>query len=419
MRAPPGAFDMLDSTSSLRLAVLLSHPIQYYSPWLRHLAARPELRLKVFYLWDFGVKPTMDRSFSSTFAWDIPLLDGYESVFLPNQSKDPGTHHFGGLDNPGAAAALREWGPDVVLTFGYVYKTFLQLFFSPLLWRTPFVFRGDSHELFPATGWKSKLGRLLRIVLFRRFALFLAVGEANREYFRRSGIPDRRVAFVPHCVDNERFRAARQQSEVAAVAWKKDLGIPDEAIVFLFAGKFEEKKRPLDLLRAFQEARASRPMAKKPMVLLFVGSGAQEAQLRAVAGDAIGCTVFFAPFQNQSQMPMVYAAGDILVLPSFGRSETWGLAVNEAMNLGKPAIVSSHVGCGPDLIVEGETGWTFEAGNPSALRDCLCEAVSASAEFSRMGEAALRKVNEYSFAVAGDCLVKALERLPRKQGASR
>ena len=43
---------------SLRLAIVLSHPVQYYSPWFRHLAAREELSVKVFYLWDFGVKET-------------------------------------------------------------------------------------------------------------------------------------------------------------------------------------------------------------------------------------------------------------------------------------------------------------------------------------------------------------------------
>ncbi len=81
--------------------------------------------------------------------------------------------------------------------------------------------------------------------------------------------------------------------------------------------------------------------------------------------------VYFAGFQNQSQMPRTYAAGDLLVLPSHGGGETWGLCVNEAMCLGRPAIVSNHVGCGPDLIRPGETGWVFEAGRVDALAAAL------------------------------------------------
>ena len=69
-----------------RLAVVISHPIQYYSPWFRHLADRDELKLKVFYLWDFGIKETTDEKFGTSFSWDIPLLDGYNFEFLKNMS---------------------------------------------------------------------------------------------------------------------------------------------------------------------------------------------------------------------------------------------------------------------------------------------------------------------------------------------
>ena len=39
---------------SPRLAIVASHPVQYYAPWFRHLAATNRLDLKVFYLWDGG-----------------------------------------------------------------------------------------------------------------------------------------------------------------------------------------------------------------------------------------------------------------------------------------------------------------------------------------------------------------------------
>ena len=388
-----------------RLAVVVSHPIQYYSPWFRHLAEHSSLDIKVFYLWDFGVKETRDLTFNTSFTWDIPLLDGYSHGFIPNCSKDPGTHHFRGLNNPNAEEAILEWQPDVLLLFGYTYATHLRLILSPRLRQVRFIFRGDSHDLVAAHGWKPALSRFLRRVIFRRFDCFLATGKANRDYFLHSGASADRIRIAPHCVDNDRFQSSSSQAHRAAAEWKQELGIPAEAPVVLFAGKFEEKKRPLDLLHAFlgmKKTAASAP------VLLFVGSGSLEAALREAAGEQVGKTIFFAPFQNQSQMPRTYASGDLLVLPSHGRGETWGLALNEAMNLGKPVIASSHVGSGPDLVIEGKTGWTFPAGDVDALRDRLEQALSNREPLQAMGESARKHIDAFSYEHATRALTAAV-----------
>ncbi|HSP00130.1 MAG TPA: glycosyltransferase, partial [Thioalkalivibrio sp.] len=115
-------------------------------------------------------------------------------------------------------------------------------------------------------------------------------------------------------------------------------------------------------------------------------------------------------FQNQTRMPTVYASGSLLVLPSFGSGETWGLAVNEAMNLALPCIVSTHVGCGPDLVRHGETGWLFEAGDVDALAAVLRLALDTGREGRfRMGEQARRHVQGYSYRTATAALRQALQ----------
>jgi glycosyltransferase involved in cell wall biosynthesis len=409
--------------SPRRLAIVVSHPIQYYSPWFRDLAAQSDLRIKVFYLWDFGVTEKRDPTFGTSFKWDVPLMEGYESTFVPNVAKDPGTHHFNGLDNPRLNDALLDWNPDAILLIGYNYKSHLRLIFSPRLRRIPILFRGDSHELCPSTGWKPRLSRFLRSLIFRRFDRVLAVGSASVDYFRSSGVPMERIRIIPHCVDNDRFRNAATEAVMEAGQWKQELGIPDGTTIILFAGTLENKKRPQDLLEAFLkiltegsresrgEGRATGDEKCSTSVLLFVGSGHLENDLRRMAGDRVGRDVFFAPFQNQLAMPKVYAAGDILVLPSLGRSETWGLAVNEAMNLARPAIVSSHVGCGPDLIETGVTGWVFRAGDAGDLENCLHQALSDPARLKRMGLAARDKVNGFSYEVATKGVVKAVREI--------
>ena len=127
---------------------------------------------------------------------------------------------------------------------------------------------------------------------------------------------------------------------------------------------------------------------------------------------ATGGKVFFAPFQNQSAMPRVYAAADLLVLPS--ESETWGLVVNEAMCMGRPAIVSSRVGCAHDLVVPEETGLVFPAGSIDALVEAIRYAFADEARLRYWGENANRKIRQFGYRQASDGLVTALRSLGLK-----
>jgi glycosyltransferase involved in cell wall biosynthesis len=386
----------------MRLAVVLSHPIQYYSPWFRWLQAHSRLQLHVFYLWDFGITLSHDPGFGHSLQWDVPLLEGYPSTFIANRAAHPGTHHPGGLDNPGLVPALLAWQPSAILLFGYTWRSHRRLLLDPRLWRVPILFRGDSHLLCPRSGWRPRLAAIVRRLLFGRFRAALAVGQANAAWLRAAGMAPHRIVLSPHAVDNDRFHAAAPAARQAAAAWRHQLGIAPTAPVVLFAGKFETKKQPLLLLEAF--AALDHPHA----VLVFVGAGALEADLRAGAACLPPGRVIVEGFQNQSAMPRVYALANLLVLPSLGPGETWGLCVNEAMNLGCPAIVSSHVGCGPDLVIPGITGWSFPAGDCAALAACLAEALSDPARLQRIGQAALEHIQAYSYRHTTAGLLQAL-----------
>jgi len=393
-----------------RLAVVLSHPTQYFSPWFQHIVGHSDIELKVFYLWRFGVEHKTDRSFGHALKWDIPLLEGYESEFIPNVSSDPGTHHFLGLNNPGLVNALVAWKPDAVLMFGYNYLSHLKVLLSWRLRKVPMLQRGDSHDLSRGNGWKPKLKRFLRSLIFKRFAAFLAVGKANSAYLRKSGVAEQRIHFVPHCVDNQRFHSAKSQAEQDAKVWREELGISSDVRVILFAGKFEPNKLPLDLIAAFLQAMKQFETEGKisDAVLLLVGSGELEGKMLELAGSTLGRNIFFAGFQNQTQMPKVYATGDVFVLPS--QNESWGLAINEAMNLGLPVIVSSHVGCGPDLVLNENTGWIFPAGSVGELATILQHVLAINPdELEKMGDAAFERVQWYSYQHASMALVEKLD----------
>jgi glycosyltransferase involved in cell wall biosynthesis len=385
----------------LRLAILISHPIQYYAPWFQFLSRTVDGELKVFYLWDFGVTQQVDAGFRQAFCWDIPLLTGYDYEFVPNTSLDPGTHHFWGLHNPSLISRVRAYRPNVVLLMNYNYASLYQFLVSWQPDSAPLLFRGDSHRLFPSQGLKAWSRRFWISQIYRRFAACLYVGKANHEYFRYHGVPAERLFFSPHAVDNDRFIADAERATQSAIAWKQELGIPKHHRVILFAGKLEAKKRPLDLLHAFQQAQLPQTS------LLFVGAGSLENTLKSAAADQ--ARIYFAPFQNQTLMPRTYAIADLVVLPSYGSQETWGLVINEAMCLSRPVITSDQVGCALDLIHPHQNGLIFPAGNVAALADCLREAFADLARLGQWGITSRAIVANYSYAQSTQGLIQALK----------
>jgi glycosyltransferase involved in cell wall biosynthesis len=384
-----------------KLAIVVSHPIQYYAPWFNYLTNTENLALKVFYLWDFGVNKQVDFGFKQEIKWDIPLLNGYDYEFVPNISANPGTHHFWGLQNPSLSSRIKDFNPEAVLLMIYHYASIYRLLWNWNQQQPPLLFRGDSHRLLAASGLKTALKREVIAQIYRRFAACLYVGKANYNYFRYHRVTEERLFFSPHAVDNHRFLAQPDIVHQQAQAWKQELGIPVDHAVILFAGKLEEKKRPLDLLKAFLSSNISQAS------LLFVGAGPLEAELKTTAAGHPH--IYFAPFQNQTFMPRTYAVADLLVLPSYGTAETWGLAINEAMCLGRPVIVSNHVGCFPDLVHNYQNGLVFPAGDISALADSLKEALSDRKRLQKWGENSRKIVANYSYAQATQGLIQALE----------
>lgn len=285
-----------------KLAIITSHPIQYYAPWFRDLAGATDFSIKVFYLWDFGVTEQVDVDFQQPIQWDIPLLTGYDYEFVPNVSSNPGTHHFRGLQNPTLLQRVSTYEPDAVLLLNYNYASLYHFLSRWDRRQAPLLFRGDSHRLLPRTGVKEWARRKLISLIYRCFSAVLYVGKANYGYFRYHGVPPQQLFFAPHAVDNDRFFAQAKEATHQAIVWRQKLGIPKDHSVVLFAGKFEAKKRPLDLLQAFLQA-------DLPQVsLLLVGAGSLESELRSQAAGHPH--IRFAPFQNQTLMPRTYTTAD-------------------------------------------------------------------------------------------------------------
>ena len=388
-----------------KLAIVTTHPIQYNAPWFRLVAERNNIILKVFYTWSQVEKEAKyDPGFGKEIAWDIPLLEGYEYEFVNNTSASPGTRHYNGIVNPGLINRIQLFKPDAVLVTGWNFKSHLQClrYFHN---KIPVFFRGDS-TLIDSQSYFKRIARNLALSwVFSHIDRAMYVGKANKDYFKAHGLKEHQLIFAPHAIDNQRF-ASHQDHTTAGNTLRTSLGLEANATVFLFAGKLEPKKDPQLLLNVWKNLYL--PDAQ----LVFVGNGILEKALKEVAAQIPN--VHFVDFQNQQQMPAVYAMADIFVLPSKGPGETWGLAVNEAMAAGKPVLVSDACGCVQDLVEEGVNGWIFKAGDQAMLQAKI-ESISTDKNvLAAMGKKGSERIKQYNFEGIASAIENSLRAITNK-----
>jgi len=389
----------------IRLAIVISHPIQHFAPMFRDLARTPGLELKVFYCCEWGVKPYRDPGFGRQIEWDIPLLEGYAYEFLPI-ARPPKTLTYRDVDNPDVGRRLEAFQPQVVWIHGYGHRT------SWRVWRwargrAKTLFFGDS-ELLHQRRLASRL--IKRIVLprfYRRIDAFITIGDNNEAYYRHYDVPDRKMFRGAFPVDIRRFRSVvesltpemREETRLA-------FGLSPDAFVVLFVGKFIPIKRPLDLIDAVAQLKAQGIRVQA----LFIGAGELENAMRTRI-KALGAedAIRIAGFVNQAEMPRMLAVGDALAMCS--DKDPHPLAVTEAMACGLPIVASDRIGCvgRTDAARPGENAQVYAVGDVAALADTLRYLACDSALRRRMSAASVELCWTQDTQVTVGAVLRAIE----------
>ncbi len=344
----------------MKLAIVTTHPIQYNAPWFKLLAEQPGIDIKVFYTWEQANTNTkFDPGFGKMVSWDIPLLDGYEYTFVKNTSDSPGSHHYKGIINPTLNEEIKTWGAEAVLVFGWPFKSHLACM-RHFKGRIPVLFRGDSTLLNEQPGVKRILRRLFLRYVYSFVDYALYVGSNNKNYFLAHGLKEKQLVFVPHAIDNDRFWSESGRLEREALDWRARLGITNDMFVVLYTGKFDTVKNPAYILDI------AKKLPGDNFRFILVGNGPLENELKTGLNDD---RIIFIDFQNQQLMPVVYRLGNVIVMSS--KSETWGLAVNEAMACNRPVITNNKVGCAVDLIQPSLNGIITSFGEVDGAIDFI------------------------------------------------
>ena len=329
------------------------------------MARHPQLDLSVAYCTLRGAQPTHDPGFNTAIKWDIPLLSGYPWQEIPNQGS--GDESFWGLRNPGLSKLIRAGEFDAVLCYlSYLCASFWISYVACRHSGTAFIFGTDASSMAARSGgsWKARLKAAYWPRLFSLADQVIVPSSATRDLMLSLRIPAEHITFTPYSVDNDWWTA--QSGRVDREAVRANWGAMPQTAVILFCAKLQPWKRPFDLLHAF--ARASLHDA----LLVYAGEGAQRVELeRESAVLGVSGRVRFLGFVNQSQLPAVYTAADLMVLPS--EYEPFAVVVNEASCCGCAVAASDHVGAARDLIAPVDPDLIYPCGDLQALSRLLSE----------------------------------------------
>jgi len=405
MRTAAGAGELVDP-KPFRVAVVNSHPVQYFAPLYAFLNRDPSLEVTALYCSDISLRGGMDPGFGRAVKWDVDLLGGYRSVFLGTRATRRVPGGFWSLVCPEVWSEIRSGRHDAVWLHGYAYAANVLAFLAAKSRGLPVFYRSETHLGLRLTGWKRGLRNAVLSMAGRFVDRFLAIGTANREYYRSLGVPDRKIFEVPYTVDNDRFMSAAKLSDADRAAVRKKFGLPTGRPVVLFASKLVARKHPDDVVKAMARLRDEGLAAS----LLLVGTGEREAALRSLVVDYnLDGSVFFGGFVNQAELPRVYAASDVFVLPA--ENEPWGLIVNEVMCAGLPVVVAAEVGCVPDLVRDGRSGLLMQAGDVASLTEALRRLLSDDAARASMGQEGLNVIKDWNYERCRRGILSAAESL--------
>lgn len=383
----------MQTPGKFRVAVLNTHPIQYFAPLYRRIAESfPDVELTVLYLSDFSLRGATDPGFQQSVVWDINLLEGYRYRFVGRNYRQCTPAGFWSLATPAVWSEIRNGNYDLLWLHGYAHAALLIAIAAARRSGTDLALRGDSQLLLNPPGLRRCVRNAIINRLFRLFDWFLAVGTRNADYYRYLGASSRQILKLPYSIDNHRFSGAGGRAQAGPV-------------IVLFAAKLIPRKDPFTFIEA-AKLLADRGV---PVVMRMAGSGELERELRSRAGTLHLSNLEFCGFVNQAAMPDLMRQADIFVATSDW--EPWGLVINEAMAAGLAIITSDETGCAADLVHDGANGYRIGHGNAKALADCIEGLVTHRDRLQAFQQESRRIVDAFSLDRSAECFALAIREI--------
>jgi glycosyltransferase involved in cell wall biosynthesis len=355
---------------TFRLGVVFTHPTQHHGPLWRKLSEQPGLSVKVLYISDEN-QGSGDRDLgSSSQAWDVDLLSGYEYEYLKDLSGKVPSKQEKNVISPKLLELLTPENFDAIFMQSFVNYSYRLAAALCKLRGIPLIMQNDATIM--SDGRYSRSRRIVMSILYPWMLNFadywLSCGDHNEIHLRHYGVPDRKILRGCHPVDGERFEQSISQNQDEVSAIRQELAWDKDTIIYGFAGKYIDRKNPFEFIEGIVKAHQRDPRVRGVMI----GGGDLEQAINQRLATLQG-EVLNLGFVNQAKIPLYYAAMDVFVTTSW--IDPHPLVVSEAMVSGTPPILSDR--CGnwgySDTVRHRYNGLVYPCGNADALMNAVLE----------------------------------------------
>jgi glycosyltransferase involved in cell wall biosynthesis len=383
-----------------RLAIVITHPIQYHAPLYRHLAKDGRFELKVFYLSDRGVRPFYENFSKKVIQYDNPILGGYKHEFMKQGTPKGWWEKRTELISFHLPGRLLEFNPQAVYFHGYANPSILAAVLRCRGKGIPCLLRGENEDLSPRSLPHRAAREFYLKWILPLFDGFLYIGMHNKKFYVARDIPEQKLFFVPYSVDNQYFREGCSETELEKIRAdvRTQRGLDHGTRIFIYTHKFRTTMNPLDAVRAFRDIA---PADLSGAALIMCGDGDLRTDAEKIAQTAPGAKIRFTGYMSQSDLRKHLLASDVMINPA---QEPWGCSVNEGLASGLAMICSDQVAGWPDMVTDGAQG----NGSVYPCRD-VREAGLSEDQIARMKEDSLRLSRKLSFSTCADGLEAAVK----------
>lgn len=382
-----------------KLAILDTHPVHYRTSLYKKISENSKIDLKVYFCSDSGLKKQYDPAFGKSIKW-FDEIKGFNYKFLKNYYLRKNPIPPKGLWNFKIIKELKKEKFDAIIIYGYSsFTSKLAMIYSKII-SLPVIFREEIDEI-KGNIIKRIIKKVFYLIYLKLPNVFLYSYKKNKKFYERFGVDTNKLFFHPCAVDNNFFQKRKKELINKKDVIKEKFGIKRNRKIILYVGKLVKRKRPFDLLKAYEKL-----SEKNDISLLFIGEGDQKKELEKYVKDKKIKNVFFKGFVNQKKLPKFFIIAEIFVLPS--EYDPSPKQLNEAMNFALPVIVSNKIGTANDLVKHKKQGLVYNCGNINELKKYLNKLINNKDLRKKIGERFFKKNSRWNFDKDVNATINAL-----------
>ena len=354
----------------LRIAIVISHPIQHFCPMYASWASNSSINLKVFFGTDLGAKKYFDSNFGREVEWNNLYLNEFNHEFLNFEETLKVNSN---LDAQNLNEKLDEFAPDLLIIYGYFHRLTRRARNWAINNKVKIAYISDAEHRQKRPIWKEILKFPYLYFYFRKVDLFLFVGDANKKYYHHYGVPNKKLKNLHFSIDLKSYKLAFNQKDSLKINFKRQHSIDDKDIVISVVGKLVNWKCQDHLIDLLFILENNYPF--KRFHLLIAGSGPMEELWFQKSLKVKINQVHFLGFVPPSDLPSIYAASDVYIHPAL--IEPHSLSISEAIYMGCPVIVSDTSGSWGrnDDVQINKNGFIYQHGNINELKEKLLQLI--------------------------------------------